>query len=366
MKFSLAVLCCALAGTWGNPLCANPERSLSKNQMYNPAFKYSVELGGECSMKQFVQGPVIGKGHYGTVKQAVHRATGTVVALKFLEGINPAKFTDHRNEECISHAVESPLLVKHYCTMMHDDKVVFVMEYLEGVSFRQYFQEKGKLSDAQLQYYVAQMMLGLEILHEKGIIFGSLTSANVMLLSDGRLKIIDFGASMRLRPGEEQDAKPTFVSYKARPHKWKNFAHDYYSLGILLFELAYANKTGKWMDPKQVAKVKCTKILDMKICDFIGRMFTVDYATIWGTTQRTRNLLKKHPWFTDIDWNWIDNFAKGNIESEQPATDAISAQQQSYYSDRLSHYGYVYESEEGLDDNSADYQTEESYEYYFY
>jgi hypothetical protein len=45
-------------------------------------------------------------------------------------------------------------------------------------------------------------------------------------------------------------------------------------------------------------------------------MYTTDFATIWGTTKRTRSLLKKHPWFSDIDWHWIDDYAKGNLSIE--------------------------------------------------
>lgn len=358
MLLSIATVCGLLASAvLGNPLCANPDRSLAKNHMYNPAFRYSIELGGECDMKQFVQGPIIGKGHYGVVKQAVHRESGRVVALKYLEGINPSKFTNHRNEECNQHAAESPLLVKHYCTMMHQDQVVFVMEFLDGMSFREYFSKGGKLDDAQMQYYAAQMMLALEVLHEKGIIFGSLTSANVMLLTDGRMKLIDFGATMRLLPGEKPEPNPTFVAYKARPHRWKNFAHDYYSLGMLIFELAYANKTGKWTDPKALRKIKCNKVLDQKICDFIGRMYTTDFATIWGTTKMTRDYLKKHPWFADIDWNWINDYAKGNLSietsddqmdvDEDPYDYADGQQMTDQYTYQYDQYDYGYVQDSG-------------------
>jgi len=374
-----AIVALLVSAVLANPLCVHPDRSLSKNGMYNPAFRFSIELGGECHMKQFVQGPIIGKGHYGIVKQAVHRATGKVVALKFLEGINPSKFTNHRNEECNQHAAQSPLLVKHFCTMMHDDQVVFVMDFLEGMSLREYFQKKNTLTGEQLQYYVAQMLVALEVLHEKGIIFGSLTSANVMLLKDGSMQLIDFGASMRILPGEEPEAKPTFVEYKARPHRWKNFAHDYYSLGVLVYELAYANKSSKWADPKIVLKHKCQKILDQKICDLIGRMYTQDYANIWGTTKRTQALLKKHPWFGTIDWNWINDYAKGNLSmdvDQQQADYKQYTEYDQYEQDQLYYDdGYDYEYGGPVCDYSENYVVDgydyrktaapvQTYEYY--
>lgn len=309
------LLALLLTAVSGNSLCSHPDRSLGKNGHYNPAYPFSPELGGTCEMKNFVQGPTIGKGHYGVVKQAVHRATGTVVALKYLEGINPARFPDHRNEECNQHSLDGALFVKHYCTMIHDDNVVFVMEYLDGVSFREYFQSKNQLSEAQMQYYAAQMVIALEQLHAKKIIFGSLTSANIMLLRDGQLKIIDFGATMRIMPGDRIEPKPSFVSYKARPHKWKNYSHDYYSLGILLFELAYANKSKKWLDPKSVQKMKCPKVVgEAKICDLISRLFTDQYDKIWGGDAKTHEMLKRHPWFSSIDWQYLNSFAKGDFE----------------------------------------------------
>ncbi len=333
-----------------NPLCANPDRSLKRNGAYNPAYTFSVELGGECDMSQFAMGPVIGKGHYGVVRRAVHRATGISVALKYLEGINPSKFSNHRNEECNQHAVSSPLLVKHYCTIIHNDQVIFVMDFLDGISLRDYFKRGGSLTDAQLQYYAANMMMALELLHARGIIFGSLTSANVMLLKDGSLKLIDFGATMKFMPGEKPEAKPTFVNYKARPHRWKNFAHDYYSLGILLFELAYANKTGRWIDPKALKKVKCNKVLDKVLCDLIMRMYTDDWAGIWGTTKQTRDSLKKHPWLADIDWNWIYSYAKGNIKLQTGCRDYEDEYQEIeevyYIKEQPSYYYDTYQDED--------------------
>lgn len=315
------ILACVIASAKGNKLCAHPDQSLSKNQAYNPAYKYSVELGGECHLEDFQQGPLIGRGHYGIVKRAKHKATGTIVALKYLEGINPAHFSNHRNEECNQHAVESPLIVKHYCTIIHDDQVIFVMDYLDGMSLRDYFKEGGKLTEAQLQYYTAQLLVSIELLHQRRIIFGSLTSSNVMLLKDGQIKLIDFGATMKLQLGEQQDPKPQFVSYKARPHRWKNFAHDYYSLGMLVFELAVANKTGRWKDPKELKKMKCTKVLDKNVCDFISRMYTDDFEGIWGPQKITRDKLKSHPWLADINFSWLYKYARGEVDPKaEPET----------------------------------------------
>ena len=126
---------------------------------------------------------------------------------------------------------------------------------------------------------------------------------------------------------------------------------------MLIFELAYANKTGKWTDPKALRKIKCNKVLDQKICDFIGRMYTTDFATIWGTTKMTRDYLKKHPWFADIDWNWINDYAKGNLSietsddqmdvDEDPYDYADGQQMTDQYTYQYDQYDYGYVQDSG-------------------
>lgn len=297
----------------GNPLCANPGRSLEKRGMYNPVFTLSVDLMGECRVRDFTVHEMIGRGNFGIVRRAVHRKTGTVVAIKYLDALNPKHYIKHRTEECNQHAVENNLIVKHYCTMVEDEKVHFVMEYLDGITFREYFQLGGKLSEEHMQYYFGQLMLLVEILHQHRIIFGSLTSANIMLLKDGKMKLIDLGASYRLKQDEAQDPVPEFVSYKARPNKWKNFAQDYYSLGLLLYELSYANGNHKWVDPKSVKKLKCGKVLDNTVCDLIYRLYTDEYDMIWGLTKTSRAYIRAHPWFEGLDWQWLQSYVNGEL-----------------------------------------------------
>lgn len=328
-----------------NPLCANPGRSLEKSELYNPVFKYSVELKGDCKYRDFKVGSIIGKGHYGVVRKGIHKKTGIAVALKYLEAVNPSNYPKHRTEECNQHALESPLLVKHFCTLIHDSHVVFVMEHLDGMTLRSFFQKGGNLTEEQMQYYFAQMMVALEQLHASRIIFGSLTSANVMLLKDGSMKIIDLGASMRLGPNEAQDPTPQFVSWKARPHRWKNYAHDFYSFGLLLFELSYANKHS-YLDPKVLIKKhpKCGKVLESRVCDLIHRMYTKDWPMIWGVTKNTRNMIKEHPWFEGVDWHWIEAFANGEVSGG-------SLESKRNYASTAIEY-VEYESEEEVDEYS--------------
>ena len=97
------------------------------------------------------------------------------------------------------------------------------------------------MSEAQAKFYFAEILLGLEYIHSKGIVYRDLKPENVLLDIDGHLKLADFGLSKNLPSPDSLTnsfcGSPEYMSPEMLIGSGHGFAVDYYSLGAILFEM---------------------------------------------------------------------------------------------------------------------------------
>ena len=97
------------------------------------------------------------------------------------------------------------------------------------------------MSEAQAKFYFAEILLGLEYIHAKGVVYRDLKPENVLLDIDGHLKLADFGLSKALpQPDSLTNSfcgSPEYMSPEMLVGCGHGFGVDYYSLGAILFEM---------------------------------------------------------------------------------------------------------------------------------
>lgn len=271
-------------------------------ETFRPKFTENVELGGMCQWKDFKVQRSLGKGGHGTVKLAIHVPSNHEVALKVFR-LKKEKAEDLRREEEIQHHLDHSSISKHLCTMINGDEVIFVLELIHGHSLRSILKDanlyRSQMIDAK--QLVRGLIEVLEYLRSQRVVFGDLSSGNVMITKHGQIKLVDFGAALRVNG--KQEAKPVFVNYKTRPHRWLNYAADWYSLGLLTLEILVATtqKAGEvhWRDQRIIYRQSCTSLLGHKqevACDLIDHLVTKDWKSIWGQSAASLSKLKSHPW----------------------------------------------------------------------
>lgn len=106
--------------------------------------------------------------------------------------------------------------------------------------------QKGRLPEAVAKFYFAEILLGLEYIHNRGIVYRDLKPENVLIDIDGHIKLADFGLS-KVFHKESADTNetltnsfcgsPEYMSPEMLMGTGHGFAVDYYSLGALLFEM---------------------------------------------------------------------------------------------------------------------------------
>ncbi|KAH0839924.1 RIM15, signal transduction response regulator [Lanmaoa asiatica] len=151
------------------------------------------------SIKDFDIIKPISKGAFGSVFLAKKKATGDYYAIKVLKKadmIAKNQITNVKAERMIlMKQAESPFVAKLYFTFQSKENLYLVMEYLNGGDCAALIKSLGSLPEEWTRQYIAEVVLGLEYLHERGVVHRDLKPDNLLIDQHGHLKLTDFGLS---------------------------------------------------------------------------------------------------------------------------------------------------------------------------
>jgi len=239
---------------------------------------------GPYTLKRF-----LGQGSASIVQQAEHKDTGQEVAIKIIKkGNDPKKrrkSVKAAREISILRAIDHPNVVKLHRTFESRTHFFLVMELVKGMELFDYLINKGKLTSSEALVIFSQVVKGLMACHEKGVVHRDLKAENILLDTQGNVKIVDFELANFVRTNPLK----TFCgsSYYAPPEICSGQIYDgekadVWSIGVLL----YMMMVGEYPfddenDAKLINKILHNKVsypanIDSKIRDLIDQLLTKD------------------------------------------------------------------------------------------
>lgn len=193
------------------------------------------------TMKDLRHMKVIGAGAAGVVRLVSHKKTGTEYALKRVKKAE-GKVPPEVKRECDLLAENDHPFIMHLVKKFETDNSVYMLtELITGGELHAAIRTiPTVLTRDQAQFYVGALLLALESLYERNIVYRDLKPENVMLDSQGYLKLIDFGIAKKLEGGGRTFSMIGTPHYMA-PEVMKGHGYttevDLWSLGVILFEL---------------------------------------------------------------------------------------------------------------------------------
>lgn len=186
----------------------------------------------------------IGSGGMAVVYKAMCHRLNRFVAVKIMreELASNEKFRHRFQTESQAIAMLShPNIVSVY-DVSHSDSIEYiVMELVEGVTLKQYMHETGKLNSRETLNIALQVARALEHAHGKGIIHRDIKPQNLLVVSDGSIKVADFGiANLQSEvPDVENEAIGSvhYISPEQARGQQADGRSDIYSLGIVMYEM---------------------------------------------------------------------------------------------------------------------------------
>lgn len=200
----------------------------------------------QLKMSDFKVLKVIGRGFYGKVMLCEHILTNEIFAIKTIHKsrlIQSNKVTTVISERNILAKANHPFIVNLKFAFQTPSKFYLGLEYVPGGELFYHMQKMGSIRLDDCRIYIAEIALALDHLHSLGVIYRDLKPENVLLDAEGHIKLTDFGLSKNLAHelhtstfcGTTEYLAPEIVNRKDY-----SYAVDWWSLGILTYELLFA------------------------------------------------------------------------------------------------------------------------------
>ena len=227
------------------------------------------------------------------------------------------------NEKKFLSMLNNPFLVNMICSFQDNENLYLVMDLLLGGDMRYHINKKAvynrKNDENQLKFIAGCVLVGLNYIHEKQIIHKDIKPENLVFDSRGYIHITDFGISKIYHPdnGKENSGTPGYMAPEVLFNKDHNFSVDYFSLGVILYELLMGRRPYHGHSKKELrkdvvsrqAKIKEDNIPDgliksnkFSLCaDFINKLLERKKEKRLGYMNFKE--IKDHPWLIDFNWD---------------------------------------------------------------
>lgn len=263
---------------------------------------------------------LLGKGTFGQVYQVKKKDTLRIYAMKVLS----KKVIVKKNE--IAHTIgernilvrtaskSCPFIVGLKFSFQTPTDLYLVTDFMSGGELFWHLQKEGRFSEDRAKFYIAELVLALEYLHDNDIVYRDLKPENILLDANGNIALCDFGLSK----ADLKDRTNTFcgtTEYLAPELLMDETGYtkmvDFWSLGVLIFEMCcgwspfFASDNQKMYQKIAFGKVKFPRdVLSAEGRSFVKGLLNRNPKHRLGAIDDGREL-RAHPFFNDVDWEAV-------------------------------------------------------------
>ncbi|XP_012387846.1 protein kinase C delta type isoform X2 [Orcinus orca] len=277
------------------------------------------ESSTKCSIDNFTFIKILGKGSFGKVLLAELKGKKEFFAIKALKKdvvlIDDDVECTMVEKRVLALSGENPFLTHLFCTFQTKDHLFFVMEFLNGGDLMYHIQDKGRFELYRATFYAAEIVCGLQFLHQKGIIYRDLKLDNVMLDRDGHIKIADFGMCKENMFGDKQASTfcgtPDYIAPEILQGLKYSFSVDWWSFGVLLYEMLigqspfHGDDEDELFESIRVDSPYYPRWITRESKDILEKLLERDTTKRLGVTGN----IKIHPFFKTINWALLEKRA---------------------------------------------------------
>lgn len=265
---------------------------------------------------------LIGKGTFGQVYQVKKKDTQRIYAMKVLSKkvIIQKKEVVHtlgeRNILVRTAMTASPFIVGLKFSFQTPTDLYLVTDYMSGGELFWHLQREGRFQEARAKFYIAELILALQHLHDHDIVYRDLKPENILLDANGHIALCDFGLSKANL--SQNDTTNTFcgtTEYLAPEVLLDEQGYtkmvDFWSLGVLVFEMCcgwspfYAEDTQQMYKNIAFGKVRFPRdALSTEGRNFVKGLLNRNPKHRLGANGDAKELMA-HPFFSDINWDTL-------------------------------------------------------------
>ena len=289
---------------------------------------------------------VIGRGAVGKISLVKCKKDNKMYAMKSM-----------RKDQIISEGLADNILLERNILMegtceflltlsyfyQTPERIYYITPFMEGGDLYHKLKEKGTFPEDIVKFIAAQVAIALQHLHDLGIAYRDLKPENILIDEDGYIKLCDFGSSVQIRGTEKETAfagSPEYASPEMVTYEGHTFMTDWWSFGILIYELLYGNTpffnkdknrmydlitNGSISYPKYIEVENEEKPRNCKVSEdaknLISKLLIKDSGARLG--RKGLDEIKKHPFFSGIGFEDLKkkktkSHIKPTLDKENP------------------------------------------------
>ena len=260
---------------------------------------------------------LIGAGSFSKVWEVKWKKNGKAFAMKEM---SKARVIDRKSvksviaERDILSKMNHPFIINLHFSFQDSNKLYLIMDLVKGKDLRSHLINLKQMDEEKTKFIAGCVILGLEYLHSNQIVHRDIKPENIIFDENGYAKITDFGLSSHLSKISPKESPGTF-SYMAPEiffHEKTNLSMDYYSLGIIVYELMKgirpyiefsASETRNYLMENQFSMKRhaVPEGWGIESADFINRLLVKNPKARLGASGTKE--LKNHCWFRGFNFN---------------------------------------------------------------
>ena len=269
----------------------------------------------------FIIEDCLGAGSFGKVFKVRMKSNGEIYAMKVIN----KKFLTKNNQlryaitECsVLKQATSPFILTLYYSFQTPENLYMIIDYCPGGDLNFHIIQ-NLFEEDEARFYIAELILGIEHLHELDIIYRDLKPENILINEDNHIKLADFGLAKEgvtdIQNTKSFVGSPAYLSPEMLMRKGVGKSADIYGIGAVLYEMIcgtppfFSNNIKILYKNISQSKLMLHDYFSDELKDLLTQLLCRDPKKRIGVNDK--NELKNHEWFKDIDW---DKLAKKQIE----------------------------------------------------
>ena len=270
----------------------------------------------------------IGRGSVGKILLVKFIRTGDLYSIKSMRKdqlLSESLIDNVLDEKIILSEGQCEFILQLSFFFQSPERIYFVTPFMKGGDLYHKLKIEGNLPEDLVKFYGAQIAIALQHLHEFGIAYRDLKPENILIDEDGYIKLCDFGASIHFQGTKKEKTfagSPEYASPEMIAREGHNIMSDWWSFGILIYELLYGitpffNKDkNRMFELIEIAELKFPKtikigdtIKPIKVSDEAKNVITKLLEKNPGSRLGKNGLkeIKVHPFFGNLNFEMIKN-----------------------------------------------------------
>lgn len=261
---------------------------------------------------------VLGKGNFGKVMLAEYKDNRQLYAIKVLKKdfiIENDEVESTRSEKrvfLVANKEKHPFLINLHSCFQTETRVYFVMDYISGGDLMLHIQ-KEQFGRQRARFYAAEVCLALKYFHENGIIYRDLKLDNILLGTDGHIKIADYGlCKEEMWPGQTTTTfcgTPEFMAPEILAEQRYGRAVDWWAFGVLIYQMLLGQSPFRGEDEDDIfdAILSDEPLYPLHMprdsVDILQKLLAREPSKRLGCGPTDALEIMQHTFFKDINWD---------------------------------------------------------------